>query len=134
NLSLRTLQHYGACVLPLVAKLGATDDQTLANSLQPGDATFFPICRGLLVRYPASLANIFVLITAALFAVLMITRLVQSQITIKGLLASFVVTLLAVLIALAIGCAAVFALSRIFKPRIFGPFMVGVPSSSMFLL
>ena len=134
NLSQRTLQHYGACVLPLVAKLGAADDQSLQKCLQPGDATFFTICRGLLARYPASLANIFVLITAALFAILLITRLVQSQITIKALLATFAVTLLAILIAIAISLATLFAVSRIFKPHIFGPFMVGVPSSSIFLL
>lgn len=134
NLNQRTLQHYGTCVLPLVAKLANADDQMFANILKPGDATFFAICRGLFARYPASLGNIFVLITAALFAVSLIIRLVQNQITIKGLLTTFTVTLLIMLIALAIGLAAVFVLSRVFKPRISGPFMVGVPSNLVFLI
>src|SRR6185436_6942093 len=53
NLSQRTLQHYGDCVLPLMRQLGQADEVTLAGLLQTGDATFFPLCRGALVHYPS---------------------------------------------------------------------------------
>ncbi|HEY6225844.1 MAG TPA: hypothetical protein VI282_01865, partial [Verrucomicrobiae bacterium] len=134
NLSQRTLQHYGAGVLPLVVKLGNADDQTLANCLKPGDATFFTLCRGLFIRYSAALQQTFVILTTILFFIAIARARFHSLIKIKALLLSSAVTALAALRSAIIAFAVVYALKQIFHPRTFGPFIVGIPSSELFLL
>src|ERR1051325_3645458 len=134
NLSQRTLQHYGACVLPLVVKLGNADDQTLANCLKPGDATFFTLCRGLFIRYSAALQETFVILTTIFFVLAIARARFHSLIKIKFLVQSFAVTTLVTLLAAIIAFAVVYALKQIFHPRTFGPFIVGIPSSELFLL
>jgi hypothetical protein len=134
NLSQRTLQHYGACVLPLAANLANADDATLANSLKPGDATFFTICRGLLARYPAAVATILVILTSALFLIPIIRAFLRMDISIHAALASLAVTLLAMSLAALLGIATLYILKRAYKPNVLGPFIVGIPSSAWFLL
>jgi hypothetical protein len=129
NLNQFTLQHYGACVLPLVAKLAQASGQEMDGFEQRGDATFFPIWRGALIHYPAWLERIFVIITGLLFCVALALGARRYGLRIGWTLASAGVTLLAVLISTGAGVAVVFAVKQAFRPRVSGPFLVGVPNS-----
>ncbi len=133
NLSQRTLQHYGECVLPLAAHLGQADDIALARCLEPGDATFFTLCRGLLVHYPMWLARVLAWGTAGLFVFALTRGIWRSALRVRFLLASLVVSLLAVGLAVGVGIGAVWLLVRHFNPRKFGPFVVDLPHEGAFL-
>jgi hypothetical protein len=134
NLSQRTLQHYGANVLPLVAKLGDADEATFAKCLEAGDATFFTVCRGVLVRYSAAVARILTVLATALFAFALVRLLSRGTFGIKKMFISLAVTLLAAIVAALIGLAVVFGVMRLFKPQSFGPFIVGVRHNEWILL
>src|SRR6266480_2370141 len=127
NLSLRTLQHYGSCVLPLAAHLGQADDETLERSLRPGDATFFTLCRGLLVHCPSWLARALVFTTAVLFAIALGKGLWCSALRVRFIVASLGVSLLAAVLTIVTGAGVVFGLVRLFKTANYGPFVVGLP-------
>jgi hypothetical protein len=127
NLSLRTLQHYGSCILPLAAQLGAMDDRELEQCLGPGDATFFTLWRGQLAHYPSWLANGLALMTAGLFLFVVGKGLRSSTLHVRAIAASFGVCLLAVVLAAGQGAAVVFGLVRLFKLPHFGPFVIGLP-------
>jgi hypothetical protein len=127
NLSLRTLQHYGDCVTPLVAELGNADSDTLERTQKSGDATFFTICRGRMALYPASTAKLLAYATGALFLITLVAGLQNRAIRIKSLVASFGVNLLAAMVSLGIALAIVFGLVRQFQPRVRGPFIIGLP-------
>lgn len=133
-LSQRTLQHYGVNVLALTARLSEADDAAIEKCFRAGDATFFSVCRGLLVRYPASVASVLTILVTAVFALAMIRLFSRRAIGFKNVLICFAVTLSNVFVAVVIGAALVFSLARIFKPRRFWPFMVGVPHNELFLL
>lgn len=127
NLSRRTLQHYGACVLPLVARLGGADAPALERLLQPGDATFFPLGRGLLAHYPSWLARALALVTAGLFVFVVGQMLWRSALRFRYLLLSLGVTLLAMVLSIGLGVGGVFGLARHFKLQRDIPFLIGIP-------
>jgi hypothetical protein len=134
NLSRRTLQHYGSCVLPLTAFLGQADDRAPERLSGPGDATFFPVWRGQLVRYPSGLAHGLSLVTAGLFAFVVGKRLWSSRLRFRHVLLSLGVNLLAAVLAIGAGVGGVFGLVRLLKARSYGPFVIGLPFEGGFLL
>ncbi len=134
NLSLRTLQHCGTCVLPLVAELGRADRRSLDNLFRPGDATFFPVGRGQLVFYPAWLARVLAFVTAGLFVFAVGKGLCNSGLRIGRTLLSLGVSLLAVVLVTGVGVGSVFGLVRLWKARNYGPFVLGLPFEDGFLL
>ncbi len=133
NLNLRTLQHYGECVLPLAAHLGQANNEALGQCSKPGDATFFTLWRGLLVHYPSWLARTLAWATAGLFVFALVKGLWRSALRFRFIVMSVTVNLIAVVLATAVGAGAVFGLVRHFKPRQFGPFVVGLPHEGGFL-
>jgi len=127
NLSQRTLQHYGECVLPLVAELGNADGDTLERCQKPGDATFFTIYRGRTALYSAGTARFLALATAALFCIALISGFRNRSIRATPFGISFGVNLLATILAVGVGAAVIFALVPNFQPRARGPFIIGLP-------
>lgn len=127
NLSLRTLQHYGECVLPLAMRLSQADDAALERCLQPGDATFFPLWRGLLVHYPAWLARVLAWLTAGLFILAACRGILSAALRVRFVMASLGVILLTASLAFGVGLGVVFGSMRHFKAGHYGPFVVGVP-------
>ncbi len=133
NLNPRTLQHYGECVLPLAAHLGQANNEALEQCSKPGDATFFTLWRGRLVRYPSWLARALAWATAGFFAFALGKGLWRSALRLRCIVVSVTVSLLVVALATAVGAGAVFGLVRHFKPRHFGPFVVGLPHEGSLL-
>jgi hypothetical protein len=134
NLSQRTLQHYGACVLPVMEQLAHVDNETFERCLRAGDATFFTLCRGAFVRYPARVERIFVFGTAAFCAVALALAIGRGRARIGLILVSLGATLLVMTLSAAVASGLVFILKHIFKPRTFGPFVVGVPFNTFWLV
>lgn len=128
NLSLRTLQHYGECVLPLAMELGQADETAIEECLKPGDASFFSLWRGLLVCYPAWFARAFAFATAALYAVAVGRGVWRRKLRMRFIGTGLGVALLAALMASAIALGVVLGAVRHFRPFHYGPFIVGVPS------
>ena len=133
NLSLRTLQHYGSCLLPLTAQLGQADDQALERCLSPGDATFFPLWRGRLAHYSSGLAWGLALATAGLFAIVLGQGFWRSTVRVKAVAISLGVSLLTAVLTMGMGTAVVFGLVRLFRSRNYGPFVIGLPFDGVFL-
>jgi hypothetical protein len=133
NLSQRTLQHYGACVLPLVAFLANANLQTLDDALRPGDATYFPVFRGLLVHYPASVATGLAYFTLLCFVVVMGVIFRRSAIRIGQFLGSLTVIILTTVICAALGYGLLRAMQSHYHPRSFGPFIIALPLETALL-
>jgi hypothetical protein len=134
NLSLRTLQHYGSCVMPLTARLGQLDDQGLGRCYRPGDATFFTLWRGWLVSYPSSLAWPLALITAGLLAVGVGRGLWSATLRVGAIAASLGVGLLATVLAIGVGAAGVYGLVRLLHLPHSGPFVTGLRFEGAFVI
>jgi hypothetical protein len=133
NLSLRTLQHYGDCVLGVADYLGRANDRVFDGLTRKGDATFFTLWRGLLVHYPARMAKALALATVAFFLLVLGKGFWNSTLRVRGFAASLGASLLAAALALIIGAATVFALVHLFKARNYGPFILGIPFEGGFL-
>ncbi len=134
ELNQRTLQHYGSCVLPLAAALGEADGLAIERLLAPGDATFFPLGRGLLVHYPAWLARALALTTAGLFLLVVGVQFRRSLLRLRFVFLSLGISLLAVVLGIGIGVGGVFGLVRHFKPPGRLPFWMGIPNEMGFLI
>lgn len=133
NLSQRTLQHYGACVLPLVESLAQSNLETLDHALRPGDATFFPLLRGLLVHYPAAIARAIAYVAAALFLFAIVLGFRRSTIRVRQFLAGLAITILTTITAATLSWAFLKAMQSYYKPRSFGPFVIGLPHETLLL-
>jgi hypothetical protein len=120
--------------LPLTAQLGQADSQALERCLCPGDATYFPLWRGWLVHYPSWLVRVLALMTTGLFAIVVGQGFWHSALRIRAVAASLGVSLLTAVLAMGMGTAVVFGLVRLFKPRNYGPFVIGLPFDGGFLV
>jgi hypothetical protein len=134
NLSQRTLQHYGACILPVVKNLGEANTAAIDRCLEPGDATFFTICRGKFVRYPAWVSTILAIVSAIAFIAALCVGVADSRLRIRWVAIAFAATILAVVIAAVLGVGVVFFVTHVFSVRVNLPFIVGTPFSSLLLL
>jgi hypothetical protein len=127
NLSLRTLQHYGDCVTPLVAELGNATPETLERFQKPGDATFFTVFRGRMALYSATAARLMAYATAALFCITLVAGFRNRAISSAKSALSFGVHLAGALVAVGIGTGIVYAIVQRYQPRVRIPFIVGGP-------
>lgn len=135
NLSLRTLQHEGDCVLGLTRYFANADDQTFSKIADAkGDETYFSLCRGVLVHYPAELAKILAFATGIFFLLVLVKGFISSTLSVRGVAAGFGVFLLAALLCVAFGIGGLFALVRIFKPNNFGPFITNLGHADEILI
>jgi hypothetical protein len=134
NLNLRTLQHYGDCVFRLTQYFARADADTMGSLTDVGDATYFPVCRGVLVHYPAALAKVLAILTALLFIGVAVRKISRFTMRFGQVAASLGVTILAMVLTAAIGLGGVVALVKIFKARHYGPFIVGISGENGFVV
>jgi hypothetical protein len=133
NLSPRTLQHYGVCVLGLARELGQAGPASLESCLMPGDAIFFTPWRGWLARYPTWAGRLLAWATIGVFVLVLGNGFWRSALRVRLVIASFGVTLLGATLASIVGAGLVSSLVRLLKPSHFGPFVIGLPFDGLFL-
>ena len=127
NLSPRTLQHFGDCVLGIAEHIGRAEDGLLDRLSDPGNATFFPLCRGVLVHYPDRLAQWLAPVAAALFLAALVKGFWTTRLRLRGVAASLALCVFSSGLAFGSGTAAVAGLVHLFKVRCYGPFVIGLP-------
>ena len=132
NLSQRTLQHYGSILLPLAAGLAKTDPGNLAQLKNGGEATYFPLWRGCLIRYPQMLGDILVWVTLALFVFALWRQ--RRLLRVGRVLGSLVVTVLSLCLCVAIGFLGLKLLRWRYHPAGGGVFVVGLPHEEAYLV
>lgn len=125
NLSRRTLQHYGSYLLPLTVALGQAAPAELEGLQDAGEATYFPLWRGVLVHYPQGLANALAWLTPALFVVVVWHH--RCSLRPGRVLGSLGVAVLSMLLAAGLGILGLALLARAHVTQGFGPFVVGLP-------
>lgn len=101
NVSLASLQHHGEYALGLARHFG---DVPLHEVTAP-DATYFNVLGGWLVHYPLSWTVPLAGLAGAMLAGVTILGLLRKRLTIRGILAGFLVSLLCACIAAMIGAA-----------------------------
>lgn len=134
NLSLRTLQHEGACVLGVAEYFGNAGDEVFTNIAAKGDGAYFTLCRGVLAHYPAQMATVFAWVAAGLFVFMLAVGFFRSTLRVGRVAASLGVTILAMVLGVGMGVGGVAALIKIFKVRHYGPYIFHVPHESAFLI
>jgi hypothetical protein len=134
NLSLRTLQHYGDCVLPLAQHLGQASSETLEQCLRPGDATFFTLWRGQLIHYGAWWARMLCWLSATVFIVVLGIGFSRSALRLRYFAASLGIGLVTLTASTAMGVGLLLILKKVFKPQVDGPFVIGLPFDSGFMI
>jgi hypothetical protein len=134
NLSLRTLQHYGECVVPLVAELGNANLGAFDALQKTGDATFFTVFRGCMALYSASAAKLITYTTAALFFVTLFAGFRNRAISSAGFAKSLGGVIASVILAASLGTGIIYAIVQHSHPRVRLPFIVGAPFSLLALL
>lgn len=131
NLSLRTLQHYGSYLLPLTWRLGNADAPTLQALQGRGEATYFPLWRGVLAHYPGRLIPVLAWLAVALFVGAIWHR--RGVLHVSKMLRSLGISILAFILAIAGGGAVVLLLVWMFKPPRYGLAIIGLPLEELFL-
>jgi hypothetical protein len=131
NLSRRTLQHYGSCLLPLTAALGRAVPSELERLRDSGEATYFPLWRGRLVHYPQTFATALAWLTPPLFAIAIMR---QRRFLRSGrIIGSLIIGFLALLLSAGLGFLVLKLLRRAYNPADNGLFLVGLPSEEVYL-
>ena len=134
NLSLRTLQHEGACVLGVAEYFGNAGDEVFADVASKGDGTYFTLWRGVLTHYPAQMAAVLAWLAAGLFVLMLVTGIFRFELRFSRVAASFGMTILAMILGVGLGIAGVAALIKIFKAPHEGPYVLRVPHEGAFLI
>jgi hypothetical protein len=91
NISLRSLQHDGACAVSLVRHFGNLPLETAPRAASP---VYFPVLPNVMVRYPAGWAMAFGLVTLAAFAAVMVLGRQRGRVSLGGILGSSLAFLL----------------------------------------
>lgn len=127
NLSRRTLQDLGDCLLDVTDYLGRADPKDFDDLDKGGNACYFNLCRGVLIQYPATWAEWLVITDAVLLVTVLAGGLWRAKLRLGATAASFGVSVLAVVLSVALGVALVIALVKIFKPEQYGPYILRLP-------
>jgi hypothetical protein len=109
NLSLRTLQHYGDCVLPVARSLARADDAGWARLAGPGDAVYGGLVRGVIFAYPATWIPFLTGLTVVAYLAILGYGYRQRRLRIWPSLRAALASLAAALIVVLIGVGAVAA-------------------------
>lgn len=132
NLSRRTLQHYGSYLLPLTIAMGQAALVELDQATNSAEATYFPLSRGLLVRYPQKIGTALPWLTLFLFALAVMRqrKLLRPGRIIGGLIIGF----LAIVLSAGLSFLTLKLLRWAHNPAGKGLFIVGLPFEEAYLL
>ncbi|HEX8335231.1 MAG TPA: M20/M25/M40 family metallo-hydrolase [Pyrinomonadaceae bacterium] len=110
SIDVRSIQHGGSYALPLVRHLGNLD----LGATQAPDAVYFDVLGAALVSYPGGWARPLAVGLVVLFAVVVVLGLRRGELTLKGVLFGFLLTLLAITVSV---LAVTFILEVLFNVR-----------------